>query len=218
MFSAPSMVNSFRLGYGQSIVKNPGLAALLPAVLDTQFGMTSSLSAPGISPQAGGEGLAGITSFGGFNKAGGLSDWVHTYQVFDDATRTFGNHSVKFGFMFLRNHHRSGQRKRKRQRILPGSAEFSPEYHCHDQDAHESALHCRKHETYNRNSVVGGYIQDDWKMRSNLTVNLGCAMKCQRFRSRSIGIPDPADALGADPGGCVADINGLPIDSTCTAP
>src|SRR5260221_3827158 len=29
-----SMVNSFRLGYGQSIVKNPGLAALLPAVLD----------------------------------------------------------------------------------------------------------------------------------------------------------------------------------------
>src|SRR5579864_7251778 len=56
---SPSMVNSIRLGYTQSIVRNPGIAALLPALVDTQFGMTSSLAGPGISPQGGGGGGIG---------------------------------------------------------------------------------------------------------------------------------------------------------------
>ncbi len=120
VFSA-AMVNSIRVGYAQSIVTNPGIEALNPALLDTQFGMTSSLSGPGISPQGGGPGLAGITSFGGFNKSGGFSDWVQNFQVFDDASRTFGNHSVKFGFMFLRNHTDllNGLHSRKHEALQP---------------------------------------------------------------------------------------------------
>jgi hypothetical protein len=211
-----SMVNSLRLGYGQSIVRNPGLAALLPAVLDTQFGMTSSLSAPGISPQAGGEGLAGISSFGGFNKAGGFSDWVHTYQVFDDATRTFGKHSVKFGFMFLRNH----------TDLVNGNGNGSASFQSLPLFLQNITATARmptsppftagntKH--YNRNSVFGGYIQDDWKLRSNLTVNLGLRYEMSTIPfeiNRKFRI---LPTLWADPGGCVEDINGLPIDSTCT--
>jgi carboxypeptidase family protein len=212
-----SMVNSFRLGYGQSIVKNPGLAALLPAVLDTQFGMTSSLSAPGISPQAGGEGLAGISSFGGFNKAGGFSDWVHTYQVFDDATRTFGKHSVKFGFEFLRNH----------TDLVNGNGNGSASFASLPLFLQNITATVRmptsppftagntKH--YNRNSVFGGYIQDDWKMRSNLTVNLGLRYEMSTIPFETNRKFRILPTLWADPGGCVEDINGLPIDSTCTA-
>jgi hypothetical protein len=212
-----SMVNSFRLGYGQSIVKNPGLAALLPAVLDTQFGMTSSLSAPGISPQAGGEGLAGITSFGGFNKAGGFSDWVHTYQVFDDATRTFGNHSVKFGFMFLRNHTDLVNGNGNGSASFLDLPSFLQNITATVRMPTSPPFTAGNTKHYNRNSVFGGYIQDNWKMRSNLTVNLGLRYEMSTIPfeiSRKFRI---LPTLWADPGSCVADINGLPIDSTCTA-
>jgi hypothetical protein len=212
-----SMVNSFRLGYGVSIVKNPGLAALLPAVLDTQFGMTTSLSAPGISPQAGGEGLAGVTSFGGFNKAGGFSDWVHTYQVFDDASRTFGNHSVKFGFMFLKNH----------TDLVNGNGNGSASFASLPLFLQNITATARmptsppftagntKH--YNRNSVFGGYVLDDWKMRSNLTVNLGVRYEMATIPYEINKKFRILPTLWTDPGACVADINGLPIESTCTA-
>jgi hypothetical protein len=213
-----SMVNSIRLGYTQSIVRNPGIAALNPALVDTQFGMTSSLAAPGISPQGGGGGgIGNLTSFGGFSKAGGFSDWVHYYEVFDDASRTFGNHTVKFGFEFLRNHtdliNGNGT----------GSASFLDLAHFLENITNSVRMPTSppftagntKH--YNRNSVFGGYVQDDWKMRSNLTVNFG-------LRYEMSTIPYELDRkfrilpeLWTNPGNCVEDSNGLPVDSTCTA-
>ena len=215
---SPSMVNSIRLGYTQSIVRNPGIAALLPALVDTQFGMTSSLAGPGISPQGGGgNGIGGLTSFGGFSKAGGFSDWVHYIEVLDDVSRTFGKHTVKFGFEFLRNHtdlvNGNGT----------GSASFLNLTNFLENITNSVRMPTSppftagntKH--YNRNSVFGGYIQDDWKMRSNLTVNLGVRYEMSTIPyeiKRKFRI---LPTLWTDPGGCVADINGLPIDSTCTA-
>jgi Carboxypeptidase regulatory-like domain/TonB-dependent Receptor Plug Domain len=212
-----SMVNSFRLGYGQSIVKNPGLAALNPALLDTQFGMTSSLSAPGVSAQGGGDGLAGITSFGGFSKAGGFSDWVHTYQVFDDASRTFGNHSVKFGFEFLRNHTDLVNGNGNGSAGFLDLPSFLQNITATVRMPPSPPFTAGNTKHYNRNSVFGGYIQDDWKMRSNLTVNLGLRYEMSTIPyevNRKFRI---LPTLWTNPGSCVEDINGLPIHSTCTA-
>jgi hypothetical protein len=212
-----AMVNSFRVGYAQSIVTNPGIEALNPALLDTQFGMTSSLGGPGISPQGGGPGLAGLTSFGGFNKSGGFSDWVQNFQVFDDVSRTFGNHSVKFGFEFMRNH----------TDLLNGNGNGSASFFDLSSFLQNLTGTVRmptsppftagntKH--YNRNSVFGGYIQDDWKMRSNLSVNLGLRYEMSTIPFELQKKFRILPTIWSDPGSCVADINGLPIDSTCSA-
>jgi hypothetical protein len=210
---SPSMVNSIRLGYTQSIVRNPGIAALLPALVDPQFGMTPAYVAPGISPQGGGNGgIAGLTSFGGFSKAGGFSDWVHYYEVFDDASRTFGNHSVKFGFEFLRNHTdlvngngsgsvSFGSLTDFLQNITASSTVRMP-------TTPPFTAGNTKH--YNRNSVFGGYIQDDWKMRSNLTVNFGLRYEMStipyEINGKFVLLPE----LWADPGNCAETITGLP--------
>ena len=99
------MVNSLRFGYTQSIVTNPGISAALPAATDHTFGIIPTTFGPGEAGQGGGgAGITGITSFGGFSPQGGFSDWVQNYQVFDDVSRTIGNHSLKFGVEFIRNH------------------------------------------------------------------------------------------------------------------
>lgn len=214
---SPSMVNSIRLGYTQSIVRNPGIAALLPSLVDPQFGMTPAYVAPGISPQGGGNGgIAGLTSFGGFSLAGGFSDWVHYYEVFDDASRTFGNHTMKFGFEFLRNHTdlvngngsgsvSFGSLTDFLQNITASSTVRMP-------TTPPFTAGNTKH--YNRNSVFGGYVQDDWKMRSNLTVNFGVRYEMSTIPYEKDGkfilLPD----LWSNPGNCVETITGLP--SGCT--
>lgn len=214
---SPAMVNSIRGGYSQSIVTNPGIAALNPALLDTTFGMTASLAAPGISPQGGGPGLAGITSFGGFNKSGGFSDWVQNFQLFDDVSRTMGNHTLKVGFQFIRNH----------TDLLNGNGNGSASFHDLASFLENITATARmptsppftagntKH--YNRSSVFGGYVQDDWKMRQNLTVNVGLRYEMSTIPYETNKKFRILPTLWADPGNCAEDINGLPIDSTCTA-
>jgi len=212
-----SLVNSVRLGYSQSVVLSPGLEALNSALLDTQFGITSSLSAPGLSQQSGAGGLPGVTSFGGFNKSGGFSDWVQNYQVFDDMSLTKGNHTWKFGFEFVRNH----------DDLLNGNGNGSVSFASIATFLLNEPLGARmptsppftagntKH--YNRNSVFGGYVQDDWKMRPNLTVNMGVRYEMSTIPFETNKKFRILPTLTTDPGGCKADLNGLPIDSTCTA-
>jgi hypothetical protein len=217
VFSA-AMVNTFRVGYTQSIVRNPGISFSNPALVDTQFGMTPAFVAPGISPQGGGSGIAGLTSFGGFNKAGGFSDWVQNFQAFDDASRTFGNHSLKFGFMFLRNHTdlvngngsgsvSFGSLSDFLQNITSTATVRMP-------TSPPFTAGNTKH--YNRNSVFGGYVQDDWKMRSNLTVNLGLRYEMSTIPYEIQNKFQILPTLWTNPGNCVADINGLPT-SSCSA-
>ena len=105
---SPSLVNSIRLGWTQSIATNPGIAALNAGTTDTSLGIQTAsgpLHPPGLAGQGGGgAGVAGVNSAGGFSAQGGFSDWVQNYQVFDDLSHTMGKHTLKVGFMALRNH------------------------------------------------------------------------------------------------------------------
>ncbi|HSZ21454.1 MAG TPA: carboxypeptidase regulatory-like domain-containing protein [Candidatus Acidoferrum sp.] len=212
---SPAMVNSARFGWTQSIVKNPGLSVLNPELVDTSLGITTAYNAPGLGGQGGSTGVSGITDAGGFSPQGGFSDWVQNYQFFDDVSRTIGKHTVKFGFEFIRNHtdlvNGNGN----------GSAGFGSVQNFLLNEPNTVRMPTTppwtagntKH--YNRNSVFGAYVQDDWKMRNNLTINVGLRYEMSTIPFEKNGKFILLPTLWADPGNCTEDINGLP-QSDCS--
>ena len=214
---SPAMVNSARFGYTQSIVTNPGISAALPAATDHSFGIIPSTFGPGEAGQGGGgAGITGVTSFGGFSPQGGFSDWVQNYQGFDDVSRTFGNHSLKFGVEVIRNHtdlvNGNGN----------GSAGFgaianwlqNEPFTVREPTVPPFTAGNTKH--YNRETIFGVYVQDDWKMKSNLTVNVGLRYEMATIPNEINGKFILLPTLWSDPGNCSEDINGLPIAATCS--
>ena len=69
---------------------------------------------------------------------------------------------------------------------------------------------------YNRESIFGVYVQDDWKMKSNLTVNVGLRYEMSTIPYEINGKFILLPTLWTDPGNCSEDINGLPIAATCS--
>jgi hypothetical protein len=169
------------------------------------------LNPPGIAGQGGaGGGVNGLSNFGGFSLQGGFSDWVQNYQIFDDVSHTVGKHTVKFGFMALRNH----------TDLFDGNGNGSAGFGTIQNFLQNEPDTVRmptyppytagntKH--YNRNTVYGGYVQDDWKMRSNFTLNVGLRYEMSTIPYETDGKFVLLPNLWTNPAGCSETITGLP--------
>jgi hypothetical protein len=161
----PSFVNAIRFGFNHELVhNNESVKALNPAAGDTSLGAFTGRDAAfvnvgGLSSMTGGVG--GLPSY--------IYDW-NSYQGYDDAFWIKGTHSIKFGVAV--------------ERMLLGVTALSdPNGVWNFADVQSfltnspskfaggiaSSLTPRDF----RQSLFGVYLQDDWRLRSNFTVNLG---------------------------------------------
>ncbi|MGH9679440.1 MAG: TonB-dependent receptor domain-containing protein, partial [Candidatus Acidiferrales bacterium] len=163
-----ALVNTARVGYNRTVgfVGVPG-QAISPLASDT------SLSA-GFLP---GRPAPIITNTGLVTMQGTLGDqtqnlhYDNDFQFYDDAFYTHGNHSIKFGFSVERIQYNELNVQRPNgtfgfQGSLISLLQNQPLFFQQGDSGVEKKLGTR-------DTFFGGYVQDDWKLRPNLTINLG---------------------------------------------
>ena len=214
VFSA-AMVNTLRLGYSRSDLASPAISTSNPLEKDTTLGMAPGCTAPGVTIGANGlsTNSATVSGFGGFTGAPSFYAQTGRLEVFDDLSRTIGKHSVKLGFMYLDNHDNWGQGAG-----CGGSASFTSIYRFLENIPAKVRMprvppFVPPPTTHHyRSSIFGGYIQDDWKMRSNLTVNVGLRYEMTTIPSETDDKINQLMHPWQNPGTrCTADINGIGV-------
>jgi hypothetical protein len=161
-----SFINTVRVGYARDHVVNQFTpTAINPAASSLDLGSTTGQTAPRISPHGGVSDM-----FGGTNSG---SHYLHTwnsYQYYDDAFWTHGTHTIKFGV--------GVERMLYNQQTFqnPGGrwqfANFI-NFMAGAPRSFEAGLPTVLTPREFRQTLFGAYIQDDWKLKSNLTVNIG---------------------------------------------
>jgi len=162
-----TFVNSLRLGYNRSHTQaSGGISAINPAATD-----------PALSWAPGFTNAARVLPFAGLSQIGpGLSDpafqyFWNAYQLYDDAFVSKGKHSLKFGGTF--EHDQMNAETRTGDFIgtyfFPSIYAFLTNAPSRVRGVLPSLLTPR----YMRTSIFGAYLQDDWRVRPNLTLNLG---------------------------------------------
>jgi hypothetical protein len=160
-----SIVNSVRLGFNRDRADNDtSVAAINPLAANKSLGGTPGENAvqvtmSGVSPFTGGLG----------GKPSGIWRW-NSYQVYDDAFLTHGTHSIKFGLAVERMQTNAITYSDSTGLFSFGSrAAFLT-----NQPARfDSGFPQTQNPTGLRQTLFGAYVQDDWRLRPNLTVNLG---------------------------------------------
>jgi hypothetical protein len=196
----PTLINNARVGVSRTWAGGSiDCCPTNPALADPSLGFIpgrnmGSFSINGISVGQGAQSIAGIgaTSF---------SIWGLTVPQFDDdLSWTKGRHSLRTGFSFERIDHNLNSPSSPngvwtftsvQQFVQATPSAFSSDFPGNDVPRGE------------RTSVIAGYLQDDFRMRPNLTINLGVryemalALKEVNGKLANLrNLTDPSPAVG----------------------
>jgi hypothetical protein len=162
---SPTLVNTVRFGFNRDYVaNNTGVSAVNPLASDKSLGAVPGRDASDVR-------ISGVTEFiGGLDAlTTNLYPW-NSFQEYDDAFLTHGTHSLKFGVAVERmqlNHldlsNPSGVWN------FDSLANFLTNNPSRFKSGIASTLAPRDY----RETLFGVYVQDDWRLRPNLTVNMG---------------------------------------------
>ena len=161
----PTFANTVRFGYNYEVVdNNQGLSALVPEAADTSLGTFPGRTAPQVF-------IGAVTPFLG--GVGGQSAYFYhwnSFQIYDDAFINKGTHTIKFGFAAERMH--LGIRALSDPN---GIFRFSnlQAFYQNQPSSFKGGIASTLSPRNLRQTFVAGYIQDDWRWKPNLTLNLG---------------------------------------------
>ncbi len=164
---SPTVTNNVRFGYNtETVDNNKSLKAINPAAGDLSFGALPGRTAANVIIGD------GITQFSGGTGASPtyFYDWK-SYQGYDDAIVSRGNHTIKFGFAFERMLMKQiGLVDANGIFRFPTLIDFLQNQNLTSFNTGiASSLTPRNF----RQNLTGVYLQDDWRFRSNLTINAG---------------------------------------------
>lgn len=204
---APNFANSIRIGGNHEAVNNNlSQKAINPDAKRTDLGVGGTVFAGRAASQViiGG----GISPFTG--GVGGSPTYIYHWnslQAYDDALWTKGRHSLKFGFAFERmflNFLADTDPNGIWQ--FPSVAAFLNNQPKRFQGGVANTLTPRNL----RQNIFGVYFQDDWRLRSNLTLNLGLRYETSSVPTETAGkvanlrnISDALPSCGVAQTGCI---------------
>jgi hypothetical protein len=162
---SPTLLNSARIGFSRDAVLN----AAPVAAINSLAGDPSLAAIPGrFAAQVR---VTGLTNFtGGINGNSSNLTYYNSYQVYDDVVLTRGTHSMKFGGVVERT-----QRNRIAYTNPTGLFNFGTlsSFLLGNPKRFQAGSLTGAAITGMRQTLAGIYVQDDWRVRPNLTLNMG---------------------------------------------
>jgi len=193
----PTLVNSARFGYSRDGVLNDvGLSAINPLAKDSSLAAIPGEFASQVS-------VSGLTPFaGGVNGNSHARYYWNSFQGYDDAFWTHGTHSLKFGGAVERMQFNTYAASSDPSGLFSFGtlSDFLMNKPKRFGASFANTLTARGF----RQTLFGLYLQDDWRARPNLTINLGLRWEMatvlnevQGKLTNLINITDPAPHLGS---------------------
>ena len=162
---SPSLVNTVRLGMSRALGKINNPVSGDTVAKDVALAIAPGAAAP---PEIPVPGLTTAYGLGGFNR---FTHAWNSLQAADDAFLTKGTHSIKFGFTFEYMQYNVLEQLSPNGRMSTyGSL---ADFLTNQGDQLNALAPNGSHEVGLREKLFAGYIQDDWRAKPNLTVNMG---------------------------------------------
>ena len=191
---SPLLVNSARVGFSRdAALVNATVSAINPVANDPSLSVLPGTSTTRVS-------VSGLTAFDGGPRNGDLFYW-NSFQGYDDASWVHGTHSVKFG----------GAVERMQLNIYNptdnnGTFSFGTlsDFLTNNPQRFSLAFQNTLSARGIRETLMGFYVQDDWRARPNLTLNIGLRWEMatvmtevQGKITNLINMTDPTPHLGS---------------------
>jgi hypothetical protein len=191
---SPGFANSVRIGGNhENVANNQSLKAFNPDAARTDLGVGGQFAGRAASQVL----ISGVTDFTG--GIGGSPTYFYHWnsaQLYDDAFLTKGTHSLRFGVaverMFL---NLLADTDPNGIWSFGSLSEFDPVTHAFTQSTFlqnkptkfQGGIASTLSPRNLRQTLFGAYLQDDWRVRSNLTLNLGLRYEMSTVVSETAG-------------------------------
>ena len=194
-FFSRNFMNALRFGLNRETVNNALVqTAINPAAADNTLGDSPGAYAAGVL-------ITGITPFTGGIKSGGATYAWTDYQFYDDASFYKGHQTLNYGFVAERMQLNDFTPSSLNGQFSFGSlANFLtnvPALFNADIPGKDTPRDLRE-------TLLGGYLQDDWRWTRRLTLNLGLRYEMTTVVTETAGrlatllnLSDPSPHLGS---------------------